>query len=82
MITLEQVIKYLAHTYSDNTTVELLVGAPFCCEGFIDALYNENILRISNGDYRLPADYADEFNITFCPFCGLRISELKATDVD
>ena len=79
-MTLEDTVKYLALAYAEDTTIEILVAAPFCCEGFIDAFYNGQIFRRSNHSYRLPADYVEEFNITFCPFCGLRLAALKETE--
>ena len=75
MIPMNQAIEYLSQAYPEDTTIITLAEAPFCCFGFLEALYNSEIVKNKETGYRLRADgYDDEYRIKYCPFCGSQVS--------
>ena len=81
MITVQEAIKFLLFTYPSESPFRLFQMAPFCCEAFVEALYNGELIGYDDcTKVRLRGDYEDEFEIHFCPFCGLRLAALKETE--
>lgn len=70
MITAEEAVKLIVNYDKNSDAFYFLLNAPFCCDQFLYALYDEVILNQDGSVFELEDISGDNWPIKFCPFCG------------